>query len=218
MNTTLPSIEELLRMPAPCPSPFTLACDGPNLWVGSNETCRIYGVDAQHGTVFEEARIPGKPFGGVVTGKSLRVIVGDADDNRKIRRYVFGKDFKTEAIPCPNDTGSFLGYDGDCLFVSQRFDKQIVEIDESGTTLRTIPTPREVTGMTIVGGIFYLVTVDTDRADDYRLLRMDARHDVPETIELAAIPFPARSLAFDGTRFWTNWRAENAIIAFAKPD
>lgn len=218
MSQTLAHIDESLRMPAPCPQPMSLACDGPNLWVGSAETSRLYGLNARWGTVFEESTAPGTPFGACITGGALRVIVNDADDNRFIRRYIFGKDFKTESIPCPQQTGSFLAYDGDSLFVSQRFDQRIVELDQAGVVLREIPVPFEITGMTIVNGLFYLVTTESAQSEEYRLMRLDARREPPEIVELAAIPFRARSLAFDGSRFWTNIRSENTIVAFAKPD
>ncbi|MDQ6926413.1 MAG: hypothetical protein M3154_09280, partial [Candidatus Eremiobacteraeota bacterium] len=121
MNQTLSTIEELLRIPAPCPGPMGLACDGPDLWIGSYDTCRIYGMVAMQGRVFEEAIAPGRPFGLTVTGDALRVVVGDRDDggtdDRFIRRYIMGKDFKSDAIRCPGGTGSFLAYDGDRLYL-----------------------------------------------------------------------------------------------------
>jgi hypothetical protein len=220
MNPTLTEIDQLWQIPAPCPGPLGLACDGPNLWVGCGETRRIYGINARQGTVFEEATAPAKPYGMCVTGDALRAIIAeDETDNRTIRRYIFGKDFKkSESIRCPDDTGSFLAYDGDSFFVSQRFDQRIVEIDESGKTLRTLPTPGQVTGMTIVGGRFYLVvTVDT-KSKDYKLVRIDARAAELEIVELAAFPFVARSLGYDGSRFWTHDRDARTIVAFSKPD
>ena len=122
MNPTLTEIDQLWQIPAPCPGPLGLACDGPNLWVGCGETRRVYGINARQGTVFEEASAPAKPYGMCVTGDALRVIIAeDETDNRSIRRYIFGKDFKkTEAIRCPDDTGSFLAYDGDSFFVDGR--------------------------------------------------------------------------------------------------
>jgi hypothetical protein len=218
MNQTLSTIEELLRIPAPCPSPVGLACDGPDLWIGSLETNRIYGLVAQQGRVFEEAVAPGRPFGITVTGDALRVVLEGDSDDRFIRRYIMGKDFKSEAIRCPDGTGSFLAYDGDRLYLSQRYNKAILELDDRGGVLRTIPVPRQITGMVIVAGRFYLVTTESSEVDDYRLLCLDARKEQPEVHELAAIPFAARSLGFDGTKFWTNCRAENTIVAFAKPD
>jgi hypothetical protein len=218
MNQTLSTIEELLRIPAPCPSPVGLACDGPDLWIGSLETNRIYGLVAQQGRVFEEAVAPGRPFGITVTGDALRVVLEGDSDDRFIRRYIMGKDFKSEAIRCPDGTGSFLAYDGDRLYLSQRYNKAILELDDRGGVLRTIPVPRQITGMVIVAGRFYLVTTESSEVDDYRLLCLDARKEQPEVHELAAIPFGARSLGFDGTKFWTNCREENTIVAFAKPD
>jgi outer membrane protein assembly factor BamB len=218
MNQTLATIDELVRIPAPCPSVIGLACDGTDLWIGSFDTNRIYGLNAQHGTVFEEAPAPGRPFGMTVTGDALRVVVGDDEGDRYIRRYIMGKDFKSEAIPCPDLTGSYLAYDGDRLYLSQRENQVILELDETGKVLRTIPAPRQITGMVVVAGRFYLATTESHDVDDYRLLCLDARKAEPEVHELASIPFTARSLAFDGTKFWTNDREANSIVAFAKPD
>ena len=178
-------------------------------------------VDGNHEPVFEEAAAPGRPYGITVTGDALRVVVGDSEDggadDRFIRRYIMGKAFKTEAIRCPAGTGSFLAYDGDRLYLSQRDNKCILELDEAGAVLRTISVPRQVTGMVIVAGKFYLVTTQSRTIDDYRLLCIDARKEEPAVVELATIPFGARSLGFDGTKFWTNCRAENTLVAFAKP-
>jgi hypothetical protein len=219
MNQTLTAIEELVRIPAPCPMPLGLACDGTDLWIGSHETNRIYGLRALQGTVFEEAQAPGRPFGITVIGDELRIVVGEgAKDERYIRRYISGKDFKSHKIPCPDFCGSFLAYDGDRLYLSQRDNKVILELDDTGTVLRTIPVPRQVTGMVIVMGRFYLVTTESRESDDYRLLCLDARKEQPTVYELASIPFAARSLGYDGTKLWTNDRDMNAIVAFTKPD
>jgi len=129
-----------------------------------------------------------------------------------------GKKFKSEKIPCPELTGSFLAYDGDRLYVSQRDNQTIIEIDETGTVLRTIPVPRQITGMVVVGGRFYLVTTPNRESDDYRLLCLDARKEQPEVHELASLPFAGRSLGFDGTKFWTSDRDRNELVAFARID
>lgn len=219
MNQTFAAIEELVRIPAPCPSPTGLACDGTDLWIGSSETNRIYGLRALQGTVFEEAQAPGRPFGITVTGDALRVVVGEGEsDRRYIRRYIMGKDFKSDKVTCPDFTGSFLAYDGDRLYLSQRDNQVILELDETGTVLRTIPVPRQVVGMVVVAGRFYLATTESREVDDYRLLCLDARKEQPTVHELATIPFTARGLGFDGTKFWTNCRDQNELVAFAKPD
>ena len=83
--------------------------------------------------------------------------------------------------------------------------------------LRSIPVPAQITGMVVVGGRFYLATTESSESEEYRLVCLDARGAQPEVVELASIGFAARSLGFDGTKFWTNCRAENQIVAFAKP-
>ncbi|MGH7707728.1 MAG: YncE family protein [Vulcanimicrobiaceae bacterium] len=217
MKSMLPSIDELVRMPSPCPGPIGIAYDGGRLWLGAPDTERIYAVDPACGAVTEEAVAPGSPYGMTAIGDELRVVVGDADDERSIARYVVGHGFKSTLVPCPQGTGAWLAYDGEFLFLVQRFHKRILELEPTGEVRRTIPVAREVTGMTIVDGCFYLITTESKHVDDYRLARFDARLSEPVETELAAIPFTARGLAFDGTRFWTNIRAENTVVGFARP-
>jgi len=212
------SIEELQRIPSPAPAPQGLACDGTDLWIGSVETHRIYGVRAQTGAVFEENDAPGGPIGLVVTGDAIRAVTSEGPEgDRYIRRYVIGHGFKSEAIACPDHTGSFLAWDGDHLFLSQRFEQRILELDPSGGIIRTIPVPRQITGITIVNGLFYAMTCANKACDDMRVLRIDARKETPAVTELAGVPFIARSLAWDGTKFWTSARESNEVVAFGIP-
>ena len=103
MTTTLAPIQELQRLPSPAPAPQALACDGPHLWMGSRDTERIYAIDIHTGVVTEEGSAPGKPWGAVVVGDELRVTIGEGpDDDRYIRRYVFGHGFKkNDTLVCP---------------------------------------------------------------------------------------------------------------------
>src|SRR5215469_16834486 len=135
----LTTIEEVLRLPSPAPAPQALACDGDHLWLGSWETQRIYGIDRTHFTVFEEMNAPGKPVGMVSTGDELRVVVSEGDDNRFIRRYVPGHGFKSnDKLACPEDTGSFLAFDGECLWLSQRHNHRVLELDAQANELSVI--------------------------------------------------------------------------------
>ena len=218
MSTPLPAIEELVRMPSPCPAPIGIAYDGTILWLGSVETDRIYAVNPLHGSVMEEWPVPGTPYGMTSLGDELRVVVGDpVEDDRAVSRFVPGHGFKTETFPCPGNSGSWMAYDGDFLYLSQRFEKRILELDERGKVRRAIPVEREITGMTIVDGSFYLMTTESKEVDDYRLVRFDARGPSPVATQLAAVPFVARGLAYDGKGFWTNIRSENTVVAFARP-
>ena len=149
-------VVEALRLPSPAPRPQSLAFDGEKLWMGSIETSRIYAIDPRQWTIIEEDRAPGKPWGMAVVGDELRVICGESDeDNRIIRRFVPGHGFKAQwAIPCPDDTGSQLGYDGIRLYVSQWYNRCILGIDESGNVVRRIDVPRGICGQCYVDGSF----------------------------------------------------------------
>ncbi|BDE06717.1 hypothetical protein WPS_19930 [Vulcanimicrobium alpinum] len=155
-----------------------------------------------------------------VVGDELRVLTGDEpDDTRAIRRFIPGHGIKNDgAFAAPEDTGSQLGWDGDVLYVSQWYRKRIVAVDERGAALSAIDVPHGICGQVVVDGRFYLMTTDDEDAGPYWLTRVDARGDTPRCDDLAVVPFPARALAFDGNRFWTNHREADQIVAFARPD
>jgi len=218
---TKAEIEELFRVPSPAPANQALALDGNTLWMGSLETKRIYGVDWHQARVFEENPAPGRPIGMCVMGDELRVLCSEngKEDNRFIRRYIPGHGIKeNDKIACPDDTGSFVAYDGDLMYLSRRFEKRILSLDEKGNVIRVVAElPLEITGMTIFEGCFYVAQSAGTDSGDYRITRVDARQGTPQITHLATVPFEARSLCYDGERFWTNQRWEAQFVAFVIP-
>jgi hypothetical protein len=218
------TITELLRLPSPAPKPQSLACDGGTLWMGSRETCRLYAIDRATWAAHDEAVAPGVPWGMTVVGDELRVIHGEGeDDDRVVKRFVPGRGFqKHGSFRAPEGTGSQLGWDGDVLYISQWYNKRILGVDARGDVLSTVEVPHGVCGQVVVGGCFYLVTTDDEENGPYWLTCVDARGDAGAVDvlceDLAIIPFPARALAFDGERFWTNHREADQIVAFARPE
>ena len=208
-------VKESLRLPSPAPRPQALAFDGEKLWMGSVETDRLYAINPAQWTVIEEESVPGKPWGMTVLGDELRVVCGiGADDDRVIRRFVPGHGFKShDSIACPDATGSQLSYDGTLLYVSQFYNRRILGLDERGEIVRTIEVPHQICGQVFANGAFFLVTTDDEETNEYFLTRVSANGEV-RSEDLARIPFAARALAFDGTRFWTNHREANEIVAF----
>jgi hypothetical protein len=207
-------ISEGLRLPSPAPRPQALAFDGDKLWMGSIETDRLYAINPRQWTVMEEEKVPGKPWGMTVLGDELRVVCGiGEDDDRVIRRFVPGHGFKTQdSIDCPDFTGSQLSYDGTYLYLSQWYNRRILGLDERGGIVREIDVPHQICGQCYVDGSFYLVTTDDEASGEYFLTRVPAGNGSAE--DLARIPFAARALAYDGSRFWTNHREANEIVAF----
>jgi hypothetical protein len=216
-HARMDDITESLRLPSPAPRPQSIAFDGEKLWMGSIETYRLYAIDPRQWTVSEEDRAPGKPWGITCIGDELRVVCGEGDDdNRIIRRFVPGHGFKSQdAISCPDDTGSQLSYDGELLYVSQWYNQRLLGLNELGGVLRSIDIPRGVCGQCYADGAFYLLTTDDEETDDYFLTRVRVDNGSAEIEDLARVPFAARGLAYDGSRFWTNHRERNEIVAFS---
>jgi hypothetical protein len=153
-------------------------------------------------------------------GKELRVLCGEtADDNRIIRRCVPGQGFDGKfGIPCPDDTGSHLGYDGQRLYLSQWYPKKVLALGAEGKVERVINVPHGICGQVFADGFIYLATTDDETTTNYWLTRVDPRPARPQIDDLVRIPFAARGLAFDGARFWTNHREQNQIVSFKRPD
>ncbi len=212
-------IQELRRLASPAPKPQSLAWDGSILWMGSRATKRIYGINPASWTVNWETVAPGTPWGMTAVAGELRVLCGETDnDNRIIRRCIPGQGFDADfGIPCPDDTGSQLGWDGRQLYVSQWHPMKVLRLDAAGQVERVITVPHGICGQVIVEGYIFLVTNDVEDSTDYWLTRVDPRPAAPQIEDLVRIPFAARALAFDGTRFWTNHREQNEIVAFAPP-
>ena len=216
MNT----IHELQRRASPAPKPQSLAWDGSVLWMGSLEQRRIYAINPATWTVGWETATPGVPWGMTAVDRELRVLCSEtADSSRTIWRCVPGAGFDAQFLyPCPDDMGSQLGYDGRRLYLSQWYPRKVLMLDAGGQVERTMNIPHGICGQVIVDGFIYLVTTDAEETTDYWLTRVDPGPATPVIDDLVRIPFAARALAFDGRNFWTNHRAENQIVSFARPD
>lgn len=216
--TTATEITETLRAPSPAPKPLGLAFDGTTLWMASRETHRLYAIDPATWAVREESQAPGGPFGMAVMGDELRVVIGlgENQNDRYIYRFIPGHGFKSDRIECPDLTGAHLAFDGDELFLSQASYRKILALDGRGAVTREIPLDRAPLGMTIADGRFFLITGD-EEFENLQLTMLDARGETPQATVLASIPFDARGLTYDGTRFWTSHRDNNEIVAFKSP-
>jgi hypothetical protein len=210
-------ISELHRFPAPGEEPLGVAFDGKTLWVSCRESHRLYALDPATWTVGYEVQTPGAPFGVAVVGDELQVVIGfgEDDDDRYIYRFIPGQGFANDRIECPDRSGVHLAFDGDALFLSQAHNRRILALDGRGGVIREFRLGREPVGMTIVDGAFYLITGENFK--NLQLTRVDTTGKTPVVSLLAAIPFVARGLAFDGKCFWTGSRSDNQIVAFEMP-
>ncbi|MFN2459740.1 MAG: hypothetical protein ABR591_03470 [Candidatus Velthaea sp.] len=218
-DTRVPSdIQELRRLRSPAPAPQSLAFDGSLLWMGSRDTRGLYAIDPERWTVVDEALAPGVPWGLTAAGDEFRLLCGeDPGDTRRIRHFSPGSGFGSDAVDAPEDTGSYLGYGAGKLYLVQWYRKRILRLDDAGKPEAAIDVPHGICGLTVIGGRFFCVTTDAEETGDYWLTRVDVRGGRVTSDDVARIPFHARSLAFDGTNFWTNHRDNDEIVCFTPP-
>jgi hypothetical protein len=215
----LPAIRERERLVSPAPTPQALAWHRNEIWFGSRDLGRIYRMNRSDWTVAEELEAPGIPWAAVSAGDSIWFTIGEGhDDDRYLWRYVPGQGFsEKERIACPDFTGSYLGYDGEHLYLSQWYNFRILKLDAKGNVIREIPIGAEISGHAFVNGLIYVLRGTEQNGGDWRLARLDPREAVSQLEELARVPFQCRSLAYDGERFWTNHRDADRIVSFDPP-
>ena len=177
-------------------------------------------MDHKSWAVLDDVEAPGIPWAAVSAGDALWFTLGEGeDDDRYLRLYLPGKGFAdAPRIPCPDFTGSYLGYDGKNLYLSQWYNHRILKLDSDGKIIREIAVGAEISGYAFVDGSIYVLRGTEQDGGDWRLARLDPRETVPEIRELARIPFQCRSLTYDGRHLWTNYRDAGEIICFAIPD
>ncbi|ERR1700730_11840375 len=217
MNTDpLPSIKERRRVVAPAMSPQALAWHNDALWMGSRDLRRIYGIEPGTWKVFKEAEAPGIPWAATSTGEALCFTVGEgADDDRYLRLYYPESGFSENArVACPDFTGSYLSFDGRHVYLSQWYKQRILKLDETGNILRAYEIGAEICGHTFFGGAIYVLRGTEQGDEDWRIARLEPHVRSLHVEDLARVPFQCRSLAFDGSHFWTNHRVANEIVCF----
>ena len=210
-------IEEIKRLASPAPRPQSLAWHNGTLWMGSMESETIYQIDPEMWTVIWEIKAPGVPFGMVSIGEELRVLCGETEeDNRIIRRCIPGHGFDTVfKLPCPNDTGSQLGFDGSSLYVSQWYNKVILQLGIDDKAHKSLSSPHGICGQVFVDKSIYLSSTNSEETNNYFLTQISLSSET--ATDIAKIPFGARALAFDGQCLWTNDRENHKIVCFKRP-
>jgi hypothetical protein len=212
-------MSELTRIASPVQGPQGLAWDGALMWVTSAANGRLYSLDPATWSVKREFIPAAEALGITYTGSNFRLVLApsiDEPDLERDHRYIY--EFSpevgfTESFRCPQSSGSFLAYANETLYLSQAWDKKIIELDERGAAVREFRLERRPVGMTIVDGAFYLVTVDDEWVDG-RFDRLGIHDDATSIKTLRSLPFKPRSVVFDGEKFWTADRNNHAIVSF----
>ena len=203
-------------------TPQALGWDGNSLWLSSRDLGTLYQVDPEEWKIVEELDPPGIVWAGVFTNDGWRFTLGKGlNDDRYVYRYTATDGFK-KLFACPDFTGSYLSFDGENCYLSQWYKGQIHQIEDSGKILRTLELGEEICGHTFVDGTLYVLRGREhkdipNKTEEWHMARLNMHVEAPRLEELAPIPFAARSLTFDGEKFWSNHRAANETISFTLP-
>jgi hypothetical protein len=210
------------RHPAPAVTPQALAWDGKQLWMSSRDLGTFYRLELPELKIAEEIDPPGVVWAAVATDDGWRLTIGKGlNDDRYVYRYTLTDGF-TKLFPCPEFTGSYLSFDGEKLYLSQWYKGLLLQMDNTGKILGQIDVGAEVCGHTFVEGAIYVLRGRENKeapeiGEEWRIARLDPQEEKPAVQDIATIPFAARSLTFDGTRFWSNHRAADETVSFVLP-
>ncbi len=206
-------------MKSPTVTPQALAWDGKHFWLSSRDLGTLYKIDNQTWKIVDEIDPPGVVWAGVSLGNGeMRFNIGKGlNDDRYIYRYTPKEGF-TRLFACPDFTGSYLGFDGEHLHMSQWYEKHILKFDEKGNVFGKIDIGEEICGFTFVDGAILVIRgVENknvpNKSEEWKIARVNGSG----VEDIATVPFASRSLAFDGENFWSNHRAANETISFALP-
>ncbi|MBV9719427.1 MAG: hypothetical protein JOZ77_08905 [Candidatus Eremiobacteraeota bacterium] len=209
--------QELTRRPSPAPRPHPLAYVRDLLWIGSWETDRLYALDPESWNVRQEIEAPGRPYGITAMGDELRVVIAHEEDNRYLYRVNPTRGFDLASkTPCPDFTGSFLAADGSALYLGQMSYQRLLVLNGAMSVEREIALPTRCAGFAFASDDrLYMISGD-DELENLQFGRLDLSGEEPRFDAIRALPDEARSLAYDGARWWTCLRDANEIASFTE--
>jgi hypothetical protein len=213
MQTT----QELDRRPSPAAQPHPLTYRDGFLWMGSRVTDRIYAIDPKTWSVHKEFETPGKPYGITTFGDELRVVIAHGEEeDRYLYRLIPDRGFDLESkTACPDFTGSYIAAQGSTIYLGQLGLHRILLLNSDATVQREIPMETRFAGLAFgPGGDLYIISAD-EEFENLKFGTLDVAQSPPRFESIRPLPDAARSIAYDGTRWWTCLRDEDEIASFS---
>ena len=183
--------------------------------MGAWDTDRIYLIDPQTWNVRSEIEAPGRPYGITAYGDELRAVIahGEEEDRYVYRLLPDGFDLSSKT-PCPDLTGSHIAAQGSTIYLGQMGFRRILAMKPDWTIEREIALPTRCGGFGFgPDGRFYMISAD-EEFENHAFGAPDVRIENPAFESIRPLPEEARSLAYDGTRWWTSLREANEIASF----
>lgn len=216
MQTTK-QIHEVQRRPAPAGRCQPLALFDGLLWTGSWETDRIYGLDPSTWSVVQDVPAPGKPYGIAALGEALHVVVSDGgeEDDRYLHRFTPREGFIADSkTACPQMTGSHIASDGKRLYLGQAHERRIVTLDAAYAVTQAFALSTRTGGFGFgPAGELYFLAADAD-FDNLTFGTLALKTGGSAFDAIAPIDPGCRSLAFDGSVWYTSNREAGEVVTF----
>jgi len=185
--------------------------------MGSWDTDRIYVIDPQSWKVQKEFQSPGRPYGIAAYAGEFRVVVahGEEDDRYLYRLTPDGGFDLSSKTACPDMTGSHLAVEGTTIYLGQMHYHRILALNADLSVERTIelPTPRSAGFRFGEHGRFYMISAD-EEFENLEFGTIDIAQSQPRFESIRPLPSEARTLAYDGSQWWTSLRDEHEIASF----
>ena len=190
----------LSQLQKPASGVIGLAFDGPRLWAGDWEASAILELD-ENLAIRTSHPAPGRVYGMTFAEDRLCAVIGRADsDDRSIHRYDPAQSaWDRLSMKCPDATGSHLAYDGGHLWLSQRYEKRVLQLHADGSVKHVIDLPWEVTGFTWRAATLWLNVRPEKGVSSLAALAPGA--GMPDVVQ--SLGASLASLADDGTSFWS---------------
>jgi streptogramin lyase len=190
----------VITKPKPATSTVGLAWDGSRLWAGDfhGQTISLLDADQKIASTYPA---PGRPLGLAWCEARLAAVISHPEtDNRTIHYFDGGTNAWLEhSVRCPDDTGSHLAWDGGHVWLSQRHNKVLLQLNPDGTVRHTIDVPNEITGFSWLGATAWMnLRVEQGFSD---IAKRGPGASRPTMVE--RLPGGLASLAYDGGGFWT---------------
>jgi hypothetical protein len=198
------------------PKPQGLAVFGSRLFVSFQENPTIFTIDLSSSRCDLLATTPAAAWGLAAAGDRVWAICGYGPDGaRHLFEYDVEGNQRSSPIRCPDGTGSYIAHDGHDLYLSQWYEQRVFRLTGAREFEPVIKAKRGICGIAAVDGTLTLLTTADEDLRDYFLERFDLSDPAGGCVDLATVPFRARSLAWTGSEYLTNHREAGEIVAFS---
>lgn len=204
------------RYRAMLPQPQGLAVAGARIFVSFRENPQIFTLDLSTSRCELWAVAPNPPWGLAASENRVWAVCSYGPDaDRHIVEFDAAGNLHPSPTRCPDGTGSYIAFDGRVLFLSQWYEQRVFRLTDTRAFEPLIRTTRGICGIAADRGTLTLLTTADEDTLEYHLERYDSGDPDAACVDVATVPFRARSLAWTGTEYLTNHREGGEIVAFS---